>query len=1058
MMKNTLKSLVMVTLLGHAIMAQDITEQYNLSFESDDVGCEDVPHQWTYPRSQTVSYKIIEDRPEAAAGKKCLMVDYSNAIESDKSRAFMSDFIEIEPAKSYICSFWLKTEGLTVHGYGPSVGRLYFDEDKKAIAPEVYNNRYQVMNNGTTEWTQFSQELVPQTGGNPNDFEQSQIPSTAKYVRLFFLSFNYDKKYWIDDFRFEPARSSFGASVQGDTKIARAIFTKERISVDGNLAENIWNNANDWNSGFVRTVTTESNAKTVKNQTRFKVAHDEGNIFVAVQCHSPDVKNIKTQIREANSMDVFNDEEIEIFLDCGGHRQAPFQIAINASGSCTEMFLGTNRSLGLEVASTRTSSGWTAEVRIPKDKIWQFFTEANFSVDKNLWNINVCRQQPGEPPDERYSAWNFSGSGFGNAKALGILLFEKNETVLSNRLDEVSIQMKKQLVENAPLLNKSRLGPIAKEQENIFSIKSFINDFQQTLSSGSVFPDYQFSRYLSEIDAIPERLSRSFLELQALTLAFPKEREKYGYMIYDVPLVSPADSKMMPSKGECKQLIMRVAGDEISAKRFSVFTKKELKDIRFKCSALKSSKGAQIPESQIDLRAINQWGSRHQADILVTDERVKLEGWLEKYAEQQRFVANIPAASSKHFLIQVAASADFPAGIYEGVIHMEPAGSLPTDLPIKVEILPLKLDRTERFVGFYYTGVIFQPEGPAIGRVLNSFCNGLASESSLKAEFEALSSAGFNFLSIGGYAGGPLNIDYVSKVLKIAAKAGIKKIAVQGAEWIITPAKAVTGWNKDDGAYKTLAERISKIAEVAKQNGIELYISGLDEPGDANGILRNNIIFEIAKRCGVSTTTAVIRDDIREQINGLDVTAMNFHRMSSSNSQLLQAVSRKEKIPYKNVSYYANLPATDNPVTRMAFGWYLFKSHMGGNIPWAYYTLWQNWEPFGDDATTISQDGHVYPTKDRPISTLKFEAAREGVNDLRYLEMLEKHLASGQNKKRISEYKSELDKMLSTFSIWNNKGSRSENYLVSPQTYDDYRNKVQDMLVELVKEEPERNK
>ena len=1044
--------MVILTLVSHAIIAQDIAEKYNLSFEVDEVGYEGVPHQWTFPRSPTVSYKITEDSPEIAAGKKCLMVDYSSAIPTDKTRMFKSEFIEIDSTKKYICSFWLKSEGQTAGGFGPAVGLLYFDEDKNLIAPKVYDNRYQVKNSGITEWTKFRRELSPQTGGQGSDFEPNQIPSNAKYVRFFFISYLYDKKYWIDDLRFEPAGGSSGAFVQGNTKIARVIPTQDEISIDGKLTENSWNNANGWNSGFVRTVCAEPNDHAVKNQTRFKAAQDERNIFLAVECHTRDGGSIKSQARAANSPDVFSDENVEIFLDCGGRRQNPFHIAINASGSCAERFFGTNRNLGLQAASTRTPFGWTAEVRIPKDKLWQFFTEANKSVDRYLWNINVCRHQPGEIAEERYSAWNFTGPGFKNSNALGILLFEKNETVLTNRLDEVSLQMKKQLVENAPLLKKSSLTAIEKEQENILSMESFITDFQQTLSTGTAFPDYLFSRYLGEIDAIPERLSGSFQALQRLTLAFPKEREKYGYMIYDVPLVSPADSKMMPSKGECKQLMVRMAGNEITSKRFGIFTQKELKDTTFKCSALKNGNGAQIPDSQVDLRVINPWGSRHQADILVTDERVKLEGWLEKYADQPRFVTKIPEASTKHFLLQVAASSDLAPGIYEGLIHMEPTGRLATELPVKVEILPFHLDRTDRFVGFFYTGVIFQPKGPVIGGSVNSFLNGLQSESSMKAEFEALSSAGFNFLSIGGYAGGALNVEYVFKVLEIASMAGIKKIAIQGAEHIITPDKAVIGWNKDHGAYKTLAERISKIVEAAKNNGMELYIYGFDEPNDEGGILRNNIIFEIAKRCGANTMTAVIRDEIRKQINGLDVVVMHFLRMSSSNSKLLDAVSQKEKIPYKMAAYYANLGAEYNPGTRMAFGWYLFKSHMGGNMPWAYYTLWQNWKPFADDATTVGQDGHVFPTKDRPISTLKFEAAREGVNDLRYLEMLEKHLASGKNKQKIKAYQSELDEMLSAFSIRNSKQLDSENFLVSPQTYDDYRSKVQDMLVQLVKE------
>jgi len=85
---------------------------------------------------------------------------------------------------------------------------------------------------------------------------------------------------------------------------------------------------------------------------------------------------------------------------------------------------------------------------------------------------------------------------------------------------------------------------------------------------------------------------------------------------------------------------------------------------------------------------------------------------------------------------------------------------------------------------------------------------------------------------------------------------------------------------------------------------------------------------------------------------------------------------------------------------------------------------------------------------------LKFEAAREGVNDLRYLEMLEKKIACSKDKRKIKEYETELDKMLKTFSLLNTKGMNSENFLISPQVYDDFRNRIQDMLIELVKDSP----
>jgi hypothetical protein len=210
-------------------MAQDITEQYNLSFEADEVGYEGIPQQWTFQRSPTISYKITDECREGAVGKKCLMVDYSNSIEGDSSRTFMSNFIEIDSTKKYTCSFWLKTEELTPRKFGVSVGVLYFDGNKNPIAPEVYENRYQVKNNGCTEWTLFSQDLSPQAGVPTNDFKPNQIPSNARYARLFFLSYGYDRKYWIDDFRFESVSSSFGAFEQKKIRIARAAAIKEIV-------------------------------------------------------------------------------------------------------------------------------------------------------------------------------------------------------------------------------------------------------------------------------------------------------------------------------------------------------------------------------------------------------------------------------------------------------------------------------------------------------------------------------------------------------------------------------------------------------------------------------------------------------------------------------------------------------------------------------------------------------------------------------------------------------------------------------------------------------------
>lgn len=146
--RNSLKHFVIILLFIQIMKAQDLSDQYNPSFEVDDVGYRGVPTKWMFPASPTVSSEIIAESPEIVAGKKCLLVDYSKAVPGDMTRTFLSKLIEIKPDKRYTYRFWLKTESQSNEGYGMSVGIVYFDKSKAELAPVVYDKRYQVMHAG----------------------------------------------------------------------------------------------------------------------------------------------------------------------------------------------------------------------------------------------------------------------------------------------------------------------------------------------------------------------------------------------------------------------------------------------------------------------------------------------------------------------------------------------------------------------------------------------------------------------------------------------------------------------------------------------------------------------------------------------------------------------------------------------------------------------------------------------------------------------------------------------------------------------------------------------
>jgi len=1009
----------------------------NPSFQSDALGQHGLPAGWKWEGPAELA-TIVADKPLQSFGNS-FNLDFRNTERSKIAWYCWSDYVPIDSNQSYVQSGWIKTEG-TYNGFGADLARRFYDADKKLI-PTPQHQNFTARNVSPLNWEYYSQVLVPQREPDKSIYAEDEIPANARYIRVGIFAAYYPKQVWFNDIRLEKYNPAAAPLSYGDNKIVSILPLQTN--------EKIGESQGQWQSTFVRTVCPENQIVTLdkKEQTRFKIAQDKENVYLSIQCNSPDPTAIKSTATAHNDVALFGGDCVEVFLDATGERKLAYHLGVNPAGAFYEEWNRRTVNLGLHVTASKTATGWQAEVSIPRQMLWQLYHEAGSNMDNNLWNINVTRHAPAAG-DNQYSSWAYTGpSGFANNANMGFLLLQDPRTILLDQLPD----------ENKNLHQLAAQIPAGEESAPMRALKSTFDALLQ--SSDALMQTVQNTTQISEEDFVRALLYsrrsatvvKSTLEqMQRLMVQLPDDRKSFGYVIYRTPLFERPTPERVPASDELLSKIqLPMAQNEEGQMSFSLFTKTDLNNVQITWSDLKNSQGRVIPQKAIDVRILEPWGDHHQADILATDLRIKMQGWLKNYADQQRFIPLIAHDTSRKLWINVNAETSLPAGIYTGHITIQPSNKPATSIPFEVHLLPFALPQTSREVGFYYHGVLAGENQPPLGSSSYMFYNGLTTLDECLREFKSMRRAGFTMIAIVDYAHGPLDADYSRQLLNLAKQAGFETVALMGSEHIITK-EILNDPSKLAAARETLRQRIQSILKIAEEVGIKkLYIYGSDEPHTDDDYQRNKIIADVVHQCGGKVAVAMIFSSAYEALQKeIDLPIMNWASATSDPAAIQQYISEQKS--GKEVMYYANLTADQTALSRLTFGWYLYKSGLAGNLPWAYYYLGLKWEPFTEEYPIYSAY-YVFPTNDDPIPTLKFEAAQAGVTDLRYCEMLERLIADCPDKNAANQAREKFDSMLQQIDLVNSKGVNSSNYSIPPETFDANRATLQQLILELWK-------
>lgn len=163
----------------------------------------------------------------------------------------------------------------------------------------------------------------------------------------------------------------------------------ERITVDGQLNDAAWQSDA---SHVMRDVHTEE-VKEPGAQVKLRWATDDSGLYISVRCEEPNMTSLNPQVREHDSVSIFDNDVVEVFLET--QTRSTFHLAINPNAamydSCSDAQMqptGRGWNLNGQVATRRGEDHWTMELFIPIASLGE---GAKRPTREEPWGINVCR-------------------------------------------------------------------------------------------------------------------------------------------------------------------------------------------------------------------------------------------------------------------------------------------------------------------------------------------------------------------------------------------------------------------------------------------------------------------------------------------------------------------------------------------------------------------------------------------------------------------------------------------------------------------------------------------
>ena len=435
-----------------------------------------------------------------------------------------------------------------------------------------------------------------------------------------------------------------------------------------------------------------------------------------------------------------------------------------------------------------------------------------------------------------------------------------------------------------------------------------------------------------------------------------------GFVVGQVTLYTEVRYDWVPRQDHLiDRLTLWGSASQYIAGTFAVRTLEPLEGLRATLGELVGPQNTRLGPEMIDLRVVHL---RHRSmtlpatrsysdqfsDLLLRDDRTELP----PKGDQGGFgggtcIGGIPAHQSRQFWITVHVPAGSPPGRYHGelILSVEEDAGRQMVLPVELECLALDLRPVEGYYSIYYPSQPVTPDRPSY-----------VSPDRYRAELEDQVRHGLNSTTLyGGF-----------ETLPMAAEAGM------------TRAPCLMHW-PGGKAHEQI--------NTARELGLDgLLYYGVDEPRTPEQIERCLREAKRRREQGLPMFTAINSRQAQEALG--DLVSHPVYVLwvfdGPDNSVVLRARESGSQV----ISYWTT--QTGFPLLYRALaGLYNTRCGYQGTAPWAYQDY--------PDARLYTEPAHAvaYPdSAGRPIPTLRWEAMRDGIDDVRYLQALDRAVAAAE--------------------------------------------------------------
>ncbi len=324
---------------------------------------------------------------------------------------------------------------------------------------------------------------------------------------------------------------------------------------------------------------------------------------------------------------------------------------------------------------------------------------------------------------------------------------------------------------------------------------------------------------------------------------------------------------------------------------------------------------------------------------------------------------DVPGGKLKQFWLTIHVPEDAEAGDYSGQVRLTIADATVSELPLRLRVLPFKLEPSVLRYSIYYRGIL-RREGTG------SISSEWKSPQQYEAEMQDMKEHGVDYPTV--YQG--YDTDLLTRMFGLRQKAGLPK----GPLYTLGIG---TGSPTEPQQLAALKEGVKKWVEIASAHGYApVYVYGIDEASGERLKVQQRA-WEAVKEVGGRVFVACYKGTFEAMGDRLALAI------------LAGAPDREEAKKYHRVGSqifcYANPQVgVEEPETyRRNFGLLLWKAGYDGAMDYAYqHSFGHAWNDFDD--THYRDHVFAYPTADGVIDTVQWEGFREGVDDVRYLSTL----------------------------------------------------------------------